>query len=70
MELALDEPTEKMEYDEVFQEDGLTYIIDKRIFERVKPIRIEFIEDAGGARFEVTHYDPEVQPPTWAPSLV
>jgi Fe-S cluster assembly iron-binding protein IscA len=60
MELALDEPMQKMEYDEVFEEDGLTYIIDKRIFERVKPLRIEFIEDAGGARFEVTHYDPEL----------
>jgi Fe-S cluster assembly iron-binding protein IscA len=60
MELALEGPTEKMEYDEMFEEDGLTYIIDKRIFERVKPLRIKFIEDAGGARFEVTHYDPGV----------
>jgi len=49
-----------MEYDEVLEEDGLTYVIDKRIFERVKPLRIEFIEDAVGARFEVTHYDPEI----------
>jgi len=57
MELALDEPTEN---DEVFEEDGLTYIIDKRLFDRVKPLRIEFIEDAVGARFEVTHYDPEI----------
>jgi|MudIll2142460700_1097286.scaffolds.fasta_scaffold24944_5 Fe-S cluster assembly iron-binding protein IscA len=61
MELALDEPTEN---DEVFEEDGLTYIIDKRLFDRVKPLRIEFIEDAAGARFEVTHHDPEVKPPT------
>lgn len=60
MELALDEPTQEMEYDEVLEEDGLTYIIDKRIFERVKPLRIEFIVDAVGARFEVTHYDPEL----------
>lgn len=60
MELALDGPAQKMEYDEVFEDDGLSYIIDKRIFERIKPLRIEFIEDAGGARFEVTHYDPEV----------
>ena len=57
MELALDEPTEN---DEVFKEDELTYIIDKRLFDRVKPLRIEFIEDAVGARFEVTHYDPEI----------
>jgi Fe-S cluster assembly iron-binding protein IscA len=60
MELALDGPTQKTEYDEVFEEDGLTYIIDKRIFERVKPLRVEFIEDAGAARFEVAHYDPEL----------
>lgn len=59
MELALDGPAQKMEYDEVFERDGLTYIMDKRIFERVKPLRIEFVEDAGGGRFEVTHYDPE-----------
>ncbi len=57
MELALDEPTEK---DEVLEEDGITYIIDKRLFDRVKPLRIEFIQDAAGARFEVTHNDPAV----------
>ena len=55
MELALDEPTEN---DEVFEEDGLTYIIDKRLFDRVKPLRIEFIEDARGTGFEVMHNDP------------
>jgi Fe-S cluster assembly iron-binding protein IscA len=61
MELALDEPAEN---DEVFEEDGLTYIIDKRLFDRVKPLRIEFIEDAEGTGFEVVHNDPAVKPPT------
>jgi Fe-S cluster assembly iron-binding protein IscA len=57
MELALDEPTEN---DEVFEEEGLTYIIDKRLFDRVKPLRIEFIENAEGTGFEVTHADPGI----------
>lgn len=61
MELALDEPTER---DEVLEVDGITYIIDKRLFDRVKPFRIEFIQDAAGARFEVMHNESGVKPPT------
>ena len=39
--MALDEPQEN---DQTFEEDGLTFIVDKELLERVKPITVEFIE--------------------------
>ncbi len=49
--MALDEPKED---DEVFKEDGLTYIINKQLFARVKPVRIEYMESAQRPGFLVT----------------
>lgn len=38
--MALDEPTEN---DTVFQLDGISYIIDKELFNQAKPIRVDFV---------------------------
>lgn len=49
--MALDEPKEG---DEVFEDDGLTYIVNRQLLDRVKPIRIEYIEGPGKPGFLVS----------------
>jgi len=49
--MALDEPQEN---DLTFIDQGITFVIDKEIFEEAKPIRIDFIESAGGSGFQLT----------------
>jgi Fe-S cluster assembly iron-binding protein IscA len=49
--LALDEPQKD---DEVFEEGGVTYVIDKQLFERVKPIQVEFVETALGSGYRIS----------------
>lgn len=39
--------------DEVFTEQGITFIIDKGLFDEVKPISIDFVQSAMGAGFMV-----------------
>jgi Fe-S cluster assembly iron-binding protein IscA len=39
--MALDEPRED---DEVFAESGITYVVNKQLFARVKPIQIDFVK--------------------------
>ena len=46
--LALDEPGED---DRVFTLEGITYTVNKDLFERVKPIKIDFIEKLGAGGF-------------------
>jgi len=41
--MALDEPREN---DEVFDSDGITYVIDKGLFDQVKPIKVDFVDSA------------------------
>jgi Fe-S cluster assembly iron-binding protein IscA len=48
--MALDESQEN---DLTFIDQGITFVIDKEIFEEVKPIRIDFIESAGGSGFQL-----------------
>jgi iron-sulfur cluster assembly protein len=43
--MALDGPKET---DRVFTERGVTFVIDEALFERVKPIRIDYIQSALG----------------------
>ena len=38
--MALDGPREG---DEVFDDDGITFVINGQLFERVKPIRVDFV---------------------------
>ena len=49
--MALDEPQEK---DMVFTDRDIQYLIDKALFEDVKPIRIDFLDSFGGASFKIT----------------
>ena len=49
--MALDEPKEN---DEVFNESGLTYLINKELLDSAKPINVEFVESPKGSGFAVT----------------
>jgi iron-sulfur cluster assembly protein len=46
--MALDGPQGN---DETFTEQGVTFIIDKKLFEEAKPISIDFMESAMGSGF-------------------
>jgi len=49
--MALDEPKNE---DEVFNEKGTKFIIDKDLLNQVKPINVDFIESAGSSGFKLT----------------
>jgi len=49
--MALDEPAKD---DEVFDENGTKFVIDKDIFNQAKPINVDFIETPQGSGFKVT----------------
>lgn len=49
--MALDGPQGD---DEVFDDDGITYVIDRQLFERVKPIRVDFVTTYMGSGFSVS----------------
>jgi len=49
--MALDEPRDG---DEQFQEQGITFLITKDLFEQIKPVYVDFIETAQGSGFRVT----------------
>ncbi|PKN06455.1 MAG: hypothetical protein CVU72_04385 [Deltaproteobacteria bacterium HGW-Deltaproteobacteria-7] len=51
MGMALDEPGKE---DEVFEEKGTKFIIDKDVFNQAKPINVDFIETPQGAGFKLT----------------
>jgi len=48
--MALDE---SQEGDEVFNEDGLTFVIDRPLFEIAKPIRVDFTMTHKGGEFAI-----------------
>ncbi len=48
--MALDEPQEN---DETFNEKGVTFLINKELYNDVKPISVDFVESALGAGFSV-----------------
>jgi iron-sulfur cluster assembly protein len=49
--MALDEPREE---DEVIKDNGITYLIEKQLFEQVKPINIDFVSTAMGSGFSIS----------------
>lgn len=49
--MALDESREG---DEIFQEDGITYVVEKDLLERVKPIKVDYVTSAFGSGFNIT----------------
>ncbi len=48
--MALDEPKES---DEIVTNDGITYMINKDLFEQVKPISVDFVDSAYGSGFSI-----------------
>ena len=46
--MALDEPRSD---DQVFMEKGVTFLIERKLFERVKPINIDYVHSDRGAGF-------------------
>jgi iron-sulfur cluster assembly protein len=51
MGMALDEPSED---DQVFQESGITFAINKELFEQTKPIRVDFVETARSSGYKIS----------------
>jgi iron-sulfur cluster assembly protein len=49
--MALDEPKET---DEVIKDNGLTFLIDKTLYEDAQPIRVDFIDSEMGAGFKLS----------------
>lgn len=49
--MALDEPLEE---DMIFTDRDIKFVIDKKLFEEVKPIRVDFIEAPTGSGFQLT----------------
>ena len=49
--MALDEPRED---DQVFDESGVTYIVNKQLFEQVKPIQIDFVKNDRGSGYRIS----------------
>jgi len=43
LRMTLDQPQEN---DETFHDQGLTFLIDKQLFEQVKPIKIDYVRTA------------------------
>ncbi len=48
--MALDEPKEN---DEIVENEGITYMINKDLYEQVKPISVDFAESAYGSGFSI-----------------
>jgi Fe-S cluster assembly iron-binding protein IscA len=49
--MALDGPKDD---DEVFKEDGTTFLINKQLFEEVNPVTVDFITSPAGGGFQIT----------------
>lgn len=49
--MALDEPKEN---DEIIKDNNITYLIEKELFDSVKPINIDFIDSVMGSGFSIT----------------
>ena len=49
--MSLDEAKEE---DEVFEKEDITYVINKQLFEQVKPVNIDFLVTNRGSGFSIT----------------
>jgi iron-sulfur cluster assembly protein len=49
--MALDEPKEE---DEVFDDRGLKYLVDKNLYNSAKPIKVDYITSAMGSGFSIS----------------
>ncbi len=51
MGMALDEPKNE---DEIFEEKGTKFIIDKDLLSQAKPINVDFVNTANGSGFKLS----------------
>jgi len=49
--MALDEPQEN---DEIIGDNGITYLIEKALLEKARPIMVDFIDTDQGSGFKLT----------------
>jgi iron-sulfur cluster assembly protein len=49
--MALDELREE---DEVFDNSGITYVVDKNLLNQIKPIKVDYVNSAMGSGFSIT----------------
>jgi Fe-S cluster assembly iron-binding protein IscA len=49
--MALDEPKDD---DEIIKENKITYLINKELLEKAKPISVDFVESAMGSGFSLS----------------
>jgi Fe-S cluster assembly iron-binding protein IscA len=49
--MALDEPRED---DEIVKENNINYLINKELFEQVKPINVDFTDSVMGSGFSIS----------------
>jgi iron-sulfur cluster assembly protein len=49
--MALDEPKED---DEIIKDNGVTYLIEKDLYEKVRPINIDYVESDMGSGYSIT----------------
>jgi len=49
--MALDEPQNE---DSIYEKDGITFMIDKELLEKVRPVKVDFIETARGSGYNIT----------------
>jgi len=54
--LALDESRDG---DEVFDDRGITFVIEKEFYERIKPIKVDYMESVMGAGFSISSNMPK-----------
>jgi iron-sulfur cluster assembly protein len=48
--MALDESREN---DEVFDDNGLTYVVEKALYESIKPITVDYVNSPMGGGFNI-----------------
>ena len=49
--MALDEPKEN---DEIIEDNGITFLVEKTLLDQAKPINVDFVESAMGSGFSIT----------------
>jgi iron-sulfur cluster assembly protein len=49
--MALDEPKVN---DEFIKDNEITYLVEKELYDKIKPINIDFVESAMGSGFSIT----------------
>lgn len=49
--MALDESRDN---DEVFDDRGLKYVVDKELYDRVKPIKVDYVSSPYGSGFSIS----------------